>query len=63
MPIRPDLRVRRGKLSLMREIDAFNLVRRHVASHAGVFRGARFSIPPIKTPAWEATDMRLKHNA
>ena len=22
-----------------------------VASHAGVFRGARFSLPPLKTPA------------
>ena len=38
----------------------------YLASHAGVFRGARFSSPsfvgrdekqaPLKTPAWEARD-------
>ena len=39
----------------------FTTIRPKVASHAGIFRGARFSFlgrdekrAPLKTPAWEA---------
>ena len=49
---------------LLTESVEFDLGSTHVASHAGVFRGARFSSLPtgrderrasLKTPVWEAT--------
>ena len=50
-----------GSAGIVKSRAFFTTIRPKVASHAGIFRGARFSFwgtdekrAPLKTPAWEA---------
>ena len=61
--IGPDLRlssVRKSLLSCFSQ-SIFHKAGPHLASHAGVFRGARIS--PLKTPAGEASPHQSKRNS